>query len=474
MATIDTLAAVYRNLHRLEPSRPIPTDHAAQLTMMAQGVDAMRNGQFGFAWSYPSAVGWIVDSVRSTTSVALLSYGFMTGSSVTPQGLDYLVSPTGPNPNNLNSAYYARFSMENRYINFTVAIAKEPAANMKFVSDFAPLSLFDAFKTAYGQIIGVARTDAELSAMLTPERAAYFAAYGGDGPAGLGTKAAMVGWLLAEAVKADLGPYVEATRNALRDLADGGLHSSEHFLRDWGPGGDYAPGGRFDPGLPGESFTVQHDWNVSVNKPAEQSDIRPLATDGDDNATAPGGLDAGRMLATGAGNDVIRVEGGAMRGQLDAGAGNDLIVVGQFEGEIRTGGGYDRVAIDGLGGLALSVPGDIVPTGVIADFQKGADKLDIGVPLGLGDGVVIATLLPVNTLREMTQMVSSSVAVGRNGVFEWNGSTYVFHQTGTTALEVGDGLVRLVGVTGLSVGSGAQIADIHFGGYPTEPGGGIA
>jgi serralysin len=55
----------------------------------------------------------------------------------------------------------------------------------------------------------------------TMTRADYFAYYGGDGPNGIGTKAAMVGWLLAEAEKADIGMYSKANHAFLTDLADG-------------------------------------------------------------------------------------------------------------------------------------------------------------------------------------------------------------------------------------------------------------
>ncbi len=49
----------------------------------------------------------------------------------------------------------------------------------------------------------------------------YIAYYGGDGPNGIGTKAAMVGWLLAEAVKADVGMFAKSNDAFLLDLADG-------------------------------------------------------------------------------------------------------------------------------------------------------------------------------------------------------------------------------------------------------------
>ncbi len=49
----------------------------------------------------------------------------------------------------------------------------------------------------------------------------YFALYGGDGLEGLGTKAAMVGWLLTEAAKADEGFFARSNNAYLADLADG-------------------------------------------------------------------------------------------------------------------------------------------------------------------------------------------------------------------------------------------------------------
>jgi hypothetical protein len=464
MATIDTLTTIYRNLLRLDPTRPVPTDHAAQLGVMAQGIDALKAGQAGFGWSYEGAFAWIAGAARETSSVAVLSYAYLTGASVTAAGLDYLVSPTGANPNNLNSPYYARFSLENRYINFAVSIAKEPASNLKFVSDFAPLSLFDTLRKAYGEIFGQAKTDAELQSILTPARAAYFAAYGGDGPEGLGTKAALVGWLLAEAVKADAGPYVQAGRNFLRDLADNDVHQSARFLQSWGAGGDYAPGGAADPGLPGQTAVVAHDWNVAVNKPTEASDIHPLATDGNDIVVSVSGLDAGRTVATGGGNDIVSVTEGAMKGRIDAGAGNDVVVVSQLDGEIVTGAGHDSIGVNGFAPIDITGP-NLVPTAVVADFEKGLDTLAFAAALGAGDGTVVAsiTLLPMASLKEMTQAVAGAVRPGQNGVFEWNGSTYVFHQTGERSLDAGDGLIELVGATGLTVANGAQVGDLHFG-----------
>jgi serralysin len=146
--------------------------------------------------------------------------------------MDFLVSPTGPNANNLNSAYYQSFSLENRYINFAVNLGKLGEGAASFQARYGALSLFDATRQAYATIFGATPTDAKLHAILDPTvtvnghsetRADYFAEYGGDGLNGIGTKAAMAGWLMAEGVKADVGMYAKSNDAFLTDLADGAL-----------------------------------------------------------------------------------------------------------------------------------------------------------------------------------------------------------------------------------------------------------
>jgi serralysin len=146
--------------------------------------------------------------------------------------MDFLVSPTGPNANNLNSAYYQSFSLENRYINFAVNLGKVGEGKTAFTAAYGALSLFEATRTAYAKIFGEAPSDTKLHALLDPTtvlngqtftRADYFAYYGGDGANGIGTKAAMVGYLLAEAVKADVGTFALSNDAFLADVA---LHNA--------------------------------------------------------------------------------------------------------------------------------------------------------------------------------------------------------------------------------------------------------
>lgn len=478
MTTYDTLSAFYRNVQRLGANTPLPTDAAAQLKIMAEGVDAARAGQVGFGWTLNSALAQITGTVDATTSVASMTYGFITGSSLTAGGLDYLVSPTGGNPNNLNSDYYKAFSLENRYINFAVNLAKVGEGKAAFAAEYGAGSIFQTFVQAYQKLFGVTKTQQDAVDLLSADvpdghggtytRGEYFAAIGHDGGNGIGTKAAMVGWLLAEAVKADLGPYAAANANFLRDVAgDGFTHQTADFLGSYRPGGPYAPGGTDDPGLPGERAKFEHDWDVGIGKTGPN--VHALATDGDDVlsslAGVDTGLDIGRTVFAGGGNDVIAIGNGLMSGHIDAGDGNDTVIVFKLDGKVTTGAGHDVVEIEGLGPLHNNgfVPG-VVPMAIITDFAKGFDSVEFTG--GLGVGAKIDLVLPAVIglkLDDALTYVSSVTAARTNSVFEFNGDTYVYHQNDTAGLDMADGLVMLAGVTGLTVGNGASLGDLHFG-----------
>lgn len=175
------------------------------------------------------AINNVVHAAAATSSVATLAYEFFTGAAPSAAGMDFLVSPTGPNPNNLNSAYYQSFGLENRYINFASNLGRAGAGSAQFAAHYGSLSPTDAMTTAYTTIFGGAPSADKVSHLLNDlvpnglggsyTRLEYFQAYGGDGPTGVGTKAAMVGWLLSEAVKADVGTYALSNDAFLTDVA---------------------------------------------------------------------------------------------------------------------------------------------------------------------------------------------------------------------------------------------------------------
>ena len=72
------------------------------------------------------------------------------------------------------------------------------------------------------------------------------------------------------------------------------------------------------------------------------------------------------------------------------------------------------------------------------------------------------------TLTEALVKVSAATAAGSTAIFEYGGDTYVYQQDSVVGVNVigtgqgvGDGLIRLVGVTGLSTATGAAAGDIH-------------
>ena len=204
------LGVVMQNILRANPMSSNTADLAYGLTTKL-GAGQMTQAQ---------AVREVVKFADATTTVATLNYEFFTGKIPGAAGIDYLVSPTGGNANNLNSAYYQAFNLENRYINFAVNLGKLGDGRASFEAQYGQKTLGETVKAAYQTIFGVAADDAKAAAILAG-RIDYFAGFGGDGPAGIGTKAAAVGWLLAEAAKSDVGMYSKASDAFLTDLADG-------------------------------------------------------------------------------------------------------------------------------------------------------------------------------------------------------------------------------------------------------------
>lgn len=165
----------------------------------------------------------------ATTTVSTLSYEFFTGKTPTAAGYQFLIESPN-NPNNLDSPYYALFNIQNRFINFAVNLGKFGAGMVPFNDTYGADTLAQAATSAYTEIFGFApaagKIDTILNSMVTfngvtETRAQYFAGYGGDGPNGIGTKAAMVGWLMEAAVQSDLGSYAHAADAFLHDLALG-------------------------------------------------------------------------------------------------------------------------------------------------------------------------------------------------------------------------------------------------------------
>jgi serralysin len=209
---IETLAFTDRAVSLVDSRVASAMASVLRLTPLSAGADAMTKtlgAAMASGTSYADAITQVTKAAISTSAVAALTYQFFTGKTPGAAGMDYLVAPDGANASNLNSAYYQSFNYENRYINFAVNLGKVGEGAASFSATYGGLSLFDATRKAYAAIFGLTPTDEKIHAMIDT-RADYLAAYGQDGTNGQGTKAAMVGWLIAEAEKADVGVYAKS------------------------------------------------------------------------------------------------------------------------------------------------------------------------------------------------------------------------------------------------------------------------
>ena len=193
-----------------------------RLQTFSTGADAMTQSvasAMASGTSYADAIGLVIKATVNTSAVAALSYQFFTGKTPTAAGMDYLVDPNGPNPNSLNSAYYQSFDTVNRFINFAVNLGKYGEGAAAFTAAYGGKTLFDATRAAYAAIFGATPSDQKIHDLLdtpvtvggaTMARSGYLAYYGQDGVNGQGTKAAMVGWLLAAAETEHVGVYAKS------------------------------------------------------------------------------------------------------------------------------------------------------------------------------------------------------------------------------------------------------------------------
>ena len=229
-ATSASFTAQAENLLRVSSGDTVLTGASNALAAQVQTATTLAAQVDAGQVTATAAQTALLHLADGTTSVAELTYEFFTGSTPTALGLSYLVH-SDANASDLNDTYFSQFSMQNRYINFSVALAKGGAGTAAYHAAYDGLDLSAATEKAYTTVFGAAASTDKVSAILNTAvsnglggietRAEYFAAYGGDGPNGSGTKAAMIGWLLAEGVSEGVGTYQAAETNFLQALAHG-------------------------------------------------------------------------------------------------------------------------------------------------------------------------------------------------------------------------------------------------------------
>jgi len=212
---------------------------AATAALLAAFATETQTGQLSDA----AALSFVLNSADSTTAVAEQSYNFFTGKTPTKAGLDFLVnSPT--NTTDLNDPFYQAFSLENRYINFAgnlgvvgegsaaflatyggISLTADPATG---ISNFVNVIYETIIGSAYAVAAGINPTAAKVDItsrlanfiQIAKDRGLITAA---STPAqvDIAVKAELVGYMMAEGIKADVGVYAAGSNNFVNALVNG-------------------------------------------------------------------------------------------------------------------------------------------------------------------------------------------------------------------------------------------------------------
>ena len=178
--------------------------------------------------------------VAATTSVAVMTYQFFTGKTPTGAGLEFLLhAPDAINATDLGDAYYQKFNIENRYINFAVNLTSATGeAHAWFEKTYGALTMEQTVAKSYAEIFGSTPTAEKIDLLLHADvggmtRQTYFERVAGSAEGG---KAALIGWLLAEAVIEDTGRYAKANDAFLTDFSDGDAKLHVDLVAVYGDG----------------------------------------------------------------------------------------------------------------------------------------------------------------------------------------------------------------------------------------------
>lgn len=182
-----------------------------------------------------SPVVWSSDA--DALAVVAATYQFFTGSLPTAAGFEFLISSSA-NANDLNDPYYEAFNQENRFFNFSSNLGTEGEGRTTFIAEYGALSFQDSVRKAYDVIIGNQNAP-DLNAALNFffQAESYYQSVAIERMVvrpGVSlddaTKIVMIGSLLNEATKSDIGLYGDAVDLLVSDIQVDG--QSSYFGQD--------------------------------------------------------------------------------------------------------------------------------------------------------------------------------------------------------------------------------------------------
>ncbi|WP_269713794.1 hypothetical protein [Caulobacter sp. NIBR2454] len=458
-----------------------------------------------------SARAFLINGADKDTAVAALTYQFHTGEVPSAAGLAYLVN-SGTNPTDLNDAYYSGFNLENRYINFSTNLGVVGEGAASFTATYGLLSFSQTVDAAYEKIIGstyaaAAGINALAAKADISSRAAYFTALANQNfptstPAqqDLAAKAGVVGYIIAEAMKADVGVYAAAMNRYSLALMDGTAVYSQDLLLAYpstpvtvppvgsptppdpvvvpDPDEDEDDGGGGGPtpvttnlGAGDNVFVAMTGDNIITAGPGSNTITTGPGNDtittgmGDDTVNAGDGVnvinggDGNNTLTTGSGNDTIT--GGAGNDTISAGDGDNLVTSGAGNDTITTGAGADVIVM----GTNLTST-DTISAGAGTDIMRVSGTL-AGVAFTSVTGVDVLDLTGASNVTLGAQGMAAGISSVTNS---GNGGVIVDAGAFTTSITLtgGSGADTLAGGTNADVLDGGAGVDILNGGTGSD------
>jgi hypothetical protein len=220
---------------------------------------------------------------RATTDIAEAVYQFFTGATPSQTGMNYLLNTAGSglNTSSNNGAGATAsaavpgpggFNLENRYYNLAISQALGGPQAAAFASTYGGLSLQQTVAKAYEQIVGsavVGTAQANAAIAAIQGSIPYFQQVAAQRAVGLNqdisTKAIIVGYVLEEAIKADVGAYAQAIDQLNAAVANGTAVYNTNILTTYAPGapayGSGVGGGVLPSNLAG-SIVAQQRLNL--------------------------------------------------------------------------------------------------------------------------------------------------------------------------------------------------------------------
>ncbi|PZR34809.1 S-layer protein [Caulobacter segnis] len=320
--------------------------------------------------------------VNGTTAVAIETYQFFTNRAPSAAGLAFLVNST-TNTNDLNDAYYSKFSNENRFINFSINLATgqgEGAA--AFAAAYTGVSYAQTVATAYDKIIGNATAAAAgvdvaaaVAYLSRADNITYLtnfvkASTGLTAAADidLAVKAALIGEILNVATTSGLGAYAAGAKAMIADLSDGTLST------------DNANGVNiltaYPSSLPGTSFTLTANVDTLVGT-AGADTFTAATVSGANTLTGLDSIDGGN------GADVLNISDAVTATNNEFALPTGLVVKNVETVNLVTTG-YVDADVTGFSGLTKLVISS-ANTGGATNTVTVGDDVDVVVSAASGE-----------------------------------------------------------------------------------------